>query len=44
MANLYKDEDDIEDLKVLGGDEFSAEEDTRPVKHRDSKSIAKGKN
>jgi hypothetical protein len=44
MANLYKDEDDIEDLKVLGGDEFEAEEDTRPVKARDSKATAKGKN
>ncbi len=43
MANLYRDEDDVEEQRVLGGDDFepAEEEAARPSKPRDAKAHAK---
>lgn len=40
MAKLYRDEDDLDELKVLGGDEFDEElNDDMPIERKRDKKL-----
>jgi hypothetical protein len=45
MAKLYKDDNELDEIKVLLGDQIDSdiEADTKPLKPRDAKAVSKSK-